>query len=97
MHVDTDVLMEYASLQAHGLAEPEFHDLTNVRITKRVSTHEHSLPNTLELTEHPNFSDITYSTLDHDCCDLLIMTDHIQLLVCYSLVKELNSIAFPEP
>ena len=55
MHVDADVLMEDASLQDHGLAESEFHDMTNVQITERVPTLDHSLPNNLELMEHPNF------------------------------------------
>ena len=69
LHVDTDVLMEDASLQVRGLAESEFNDMTNVRITDRVATLGHSLPNTLILQEHPNFTDIDYPLLDRDHCN----------------------------
>ena len=74
-------------MQVGGLAESEFHDMTNVRITDCVPTPENSLPNTLVLQEHLNFADIEYPLLDRDCCDLLIGSDHIQLLVPHDEVQ----------
>ena len=57
--------MEDASVQVRRLLELGFHDLMHVRITEHVPTLKHSLPNTLELNEHPNFKDIVYPILDH--------------------------------
>ena len=81
LHVDAEMLMKDPSLQVCGLAESEFHDMANVWITDRVPTLGHSLPNTLILQEHPNFADIDYPLLDRDCCNLLIGSDCVQLLV----------------
>ena len=79
--------MKDGSLQVQGFAESEFHDITKVQITECVPTLEHSLPITLILQEHLNFADIDYSLLDHDCCDHLIGSYHVQLLVPHNETK----------
>ena len=81
MNADADLCMEDASLLVHGLTEDDFHSLSQVRITDHVSSLEHSLPNTLNIKEHPDFQDIEYPTLDRSCCDLLIGADHVELLL----------------
>ena len=91
--MNANVLMEDASLFDRGITENEFHSLSQVRITNRVPSLEHSLQNTLELEEHPNFCGIEYPTLDRNCCDLLILVQITSNYSCH--VPEANSVTSP--
>ena len=35
----------------------------------------------MNIEEHPNFCEIDYPTLDCSCCDLLIATDNVELIL----------------
>ena len=73
--------MEDVSLLIHGLMEDDFHIFSQVQITDHMPTLEHTLLNTLNIEEHPDFKDIEYPTLDCDCCDLLIGVGNVELLL----------------
>ena len=81
MNINDDVIMDDTSVLFRGLSEPEFHNLLHVRVTEHVPSLNLSLPNMLELDDHLNFQGIDYLTLDRTCCDLLIATDHVELLL----------------
>ena len=66
MIIKADVLMEGSSLLVRRLTENKFHSQSHVRMTDHVPSLEHSLLNTLELEEHPNFFRIEYPTLDRN-------------------------------
>ena len=77
-NIDAVLLMEDASLLVCRLTENEFHSLSQVRITYRVPSLEHSLLNMIEIEEHPNFYGIEYHTLNRSCYYLLIGADHFE-------------------
>ena len=76
-----------------GLTKDDFHNLSQVQITDRVPSLEHSLPNTINIEEHLDFCDIEYPTVNHSYCDLLIGANHFELLLPG---REKNSIMFLE-
>ena len=81
MHATVNILMESADIQIRGIHETEIFDITDVKMGNTVPELQHSLPGTLRFEEHENFCDLTYPTINRDRCDMLIVSDNVNLLV----------------
>ena len=77
---------QYVDVTICGIHESKSYDLLGVPCVPRRPNGTSSLPDSLELNKCPHFNDVTFVTVSHSRCDMILGVDRMDIIIIIIII-----------